>query len=51
MGTLTGYLLGKVQLDGAIRSEVLANLVTTLLQKYQVPELGKKAQKFHDAIK
>lgn len=48
MAYYTGYLLGKVQLDGAIRSEVLANLVETLIQKYQTSEPSKKPSKFNE---
>lgn len=33
MSAFTGYLLGRVQLEGGIRSEVLASLVETLIQK------------------
>jgi uncharacterized membrane protein YjjB (DUF3815 family) len=48
MAHFTGYLLGKVQLDSAIRSEVLASLVETLVQKYQSPDSSKKPWKFSD---
>lgn len=49
----TGYLLGKVRLEGAIRSEVLANLVETLIQKYHTPSSesspnNKKQFKFNE---
>ncbi|CAL8115764.1 unnamed protein product [Orchesella dallaii] len=48
MAHFTGYLLGKVQLDGAIRSEVLASLVETLIQRYQPTDPARKLVKFNE---
>jgi len=48
MTHFTGYLLGKVQLEGAIRSEVLASLVETLIPGYQAAEPTKKDPQYNE---
>ena len=44
----TGYLLGRAQLDGAVRTEILAHLVEGLLQRYQSSDSPTKPLKFND---
>lgn len=52
MASFTGYLVGKVLLDGAVQSEMLTNLVATLCQRYSTStDPGKKGLKFNDNIK
>jgi len=46
-----GYLLGRAQLDGAVRTEILAHLVEGLLQRYQSNDSPNKPFKFSESDK